>query len=81
MQTNRDRIREEIKFYAEMLKLLSVFILALSGGIVGLFLRLTSSGFNPSIVVFLSVGIILEVGFVILFVLTFNFVRKLLKNL
>ncbi len=79
MQTSKDRVKEEIKFYTEMLKLLSVFILTLSGGIVGLFLRLTSSGFNPSVVVFLSVGIILEVGFVVLFVLTFNFVRELLK--
>jgi len=72
-----ETLKEELKAYIELLKLVSIFLLTVAGGTVGLFFKLK----NPIAIPFIFFGIVLTIGFAVLVIQLLGTIGKLLKEL
>ena len=61
MQEEKEALKEELKVYVELLKILSAFVIALGGGLATLILNLNSS----LKVLMFTAGSFLEIAFVL----------------
>ncbi len=75
---DKEVIKERVKFYTELLKLLWVLLIALGGGLSGLFLRGVNEGKD---ILITMVGVILFIMAVIGVVKIIKDIHRLLKKL
>ena len=61
MQEEKEMLKEELKVYVELLKILSAFVIALGGGLATLILNLNS----PLKVLMFTAGSLLEMAFIL----------------
>ena len=76
-ENQKEKLKEEIKFYTEILKLLSTFTFLTAGGVIGLFYKMN----NPISVIFIIFGIALIVGFLSGIIHIYGTIRTLLRRM
>jgi Na+-transporting NADH:ubiquinone oxidoreductase subunit NqrB len=72
-----DTIKERIKFYTEILKLIATFSFITAGGTVGLFFKLK----DPISIPFILFGIVLTVGFLTVVAYLLGTIKSLFERL